>query len=244
MEFDEWTGQTASGKDIATSSIADLTAPISDSIACRVGYLLFRFILAGVVIGVLASGAWAQERSKQMELHVPHLGVPGHNVPAWMSVSKPRFVKHTDVVFRSEKEFELKCDVFVPDGDGPFPTVLALHGGAWRFGTKWQVIRPARRLAQAGFVVVAIDYRLAPRWKFPAQIYDSFAALAWIRDHADEYSIDTENVFGFGYSAGAQLISLLAVTSIADWPDLDFALNDKQIPRFKAVAARRHARRL
>jgi acetyl esterase/lipase len=127
--------------------------------------------------------------------------------------TEPGYTKHTDIVYRIIEGEKLTCDVFVPNGRGPFPTILAVHGGAWRFGSKWQLIRQARSFAGSGFVVVAINYRLAPQWKFPAQLEDCAAAAQWINDHAAEYSIDTANLFGFGYSAGAHLISLLAVSA-------------------------------
>jgi acetyl esterase/lipase len=64
------------------------------------------------------------------------------------SIGALAFRRYVDVVYKSDAEYELRCDVFVPEGDGPFPAVLALHGGAWRFGGKWQLARwPAKYAA-------------------------------------------------------------------------------------------------
>ena len=69
-------------------------------------------------------------------------------------------------------------------GDGPFPGVLVVHGGAWRMGTRGQLAGVAQELAKNGFTAVAISYRLAPQYKFPAQIEDCKAAVRWMRTNA------------------------------------------------------------
>ncbi len=106
----------------------------------------------------------------------------------------------------------LKADVYVPRGDGPFPGVLVVHGGAWRMGTRYQLAGVAKMLAEHGLTAVAISYRLAPEFKFPAQIEDCKAAVRWMRTEAAKWKIDPEHIGGFGYSAGAHLVSLLGTT--------------------------------
>lgn len=113
----------------------------------------------------------------------------------------------------------LKADVYVPHGDGPFPGVLVVHGGAWRMGTRGQLTGVAQMLARSGFTAVAISYRLAPQYKFPAQIEDCQAAVRWMRSRAERLKIDPERLGGFGYSAGAHLVSLLGTTE-ANSPSL------------------------
>lgn len=110
----------------------------------------------------------------------------------------------------------LKADVYMPRGDGPFPGVLVVHGGAWRMGTRAQLAGIAQILAQHGLTAVAISYRLAPQHKFPAQIEDCKAAVRWMRAQAAQWKIDPARIGGFGYSAGAHLVSLLGTTSIED----------------------------
>jgi acetyl esterase/lipase len=66
----------------------------------------------------------------------------------------------------------MKADVYVPKGEGPFPGVLVVHGGAWKMGSRVQLAGVAQILAEHGMVAVAINYRLAPQYKFPAQIED------------------------------------------------------------------------
>ncbi len=106
----------------------------------------------------------------------------------------------------------LKADVYLPKGEGPFPGVVVVHGGAWYIGTRAQLSGAAQLLAQHGMTAVAISYRLAPKHKFPAQIEDCKSAVRWMREQAESLKIDPERVGGFGYSAGAQLVSLLGTT--------------------------------
>ena len=120
-------------------------------------------------------------------------------------------------VFAEPESGPLKADVYTPRGDGPFPGVLVVHGGAWYIGTRLQLSSVAQLLAQHGFTAVAIDYRLAPQHQFPAQIEDCKAAVRWMRREAARLKIDSKRIGGFGYSAGAQLVCLLGATG-ADAP--------------------------
>ena len=115
-------------------------------------------------------------------------------------------------VVYSDNGVRLTADIYVPQGDGPFPGVLVVHGGAWRSGSPLQMGHISQRLAREGYVAVSIRYRLAPEYKFPAQIHDCKAAIRWMRTHAEEYKIDPERIGAWGYSAGAHLVALLATT--------------------------------
>lgn len=103
----------------------------------------------------------------------------------------------------------LDADVFIPRGEGPFPAVVVVHGGAWRVGSRAQLAGVAQALAEHGYTAVTISYRLAPAAIFPAQVYDCQAAVRWMRAHAKEFKIDPDRIGGFGYSAGGQLVALL-----------------------------------
>ncbi len=129
---------------------------------------------------------------------------------------RPTYKKMRNVVYKKLSDGELKCDIFIPSGTGPFPAILAVHGGAWRSGTKFTMLRHAWRMVSAGYVVVAIDYRHAPKHKFPAQIHDCKHAVRWMRANADAYKIDAQRLGAFGYSAGGHLVALLGTTSPRD----------------------------
>jgi acetyl esterase/lipase len=112
-------------------------------------------------------------------------------------------------VFIERDSGPLAADVYRPRGPGPFPAILVVHGGAWRMGSRADFATIAHGLAEHGYVAVAIDYRLAPKYKFPAQLYDCQAAVRWMRAHASELKIDPARIGGFGYSAGGHLVALL-----------------------------------
>jgi len=99
-------------------------------------------------------------------------------------------------VFVERDSGPLAADVYRPRGAGPFPGMLVVHGGAWRMGARADLAMLAQRLAENGYTAVAIDYRLAPTYKFPAQIYDCQAAIRWMRSHASELKIDPTRIGG------------------------------------------------
>ena len=104
------------------------------------------------------------------------------------------------------------ADTERPDG-GRAPVLLQVHGGGWTIGNKDQQGIPLmQHMAAKGWVCVAINYRLAPRDPFPAQIIDVKRALAWIREHIEEYGGDPDYIAITGGSAGGHLTALAAVT--------------------------------
>jgi len=106
------------------------------------------------------------------------------------------------------------CDVYRPRGGcTDAPVLLQIHGGGWLIGHKRQQGRPLmNRMAAGGWVCVAINYRLAPKAKMPAQIVDVKLALAWIRAHIAEYGGDPGRVVVTGGSAGGHLSAMTALT--------------------------------
>jgi acetyl esterase/lipase len=106
-------------------------------------------------------------------------------------------------------------DVYRPAGNDPVgaPVLLQVHGGGWTLGSKDQQGIPLmQRMAERGWVCVAINYRLAPRDAFPAQIIDVKRAIAWVKEHIEEYGGDPSYVVITGGSAGGHLTALAALT--------------------------------
>ena len=96
---------------------------------------------------------------------------------------------------------------------GPAPVLLQVHGGGWVLGNKEQQAVPLmQHMAAAGWICVAINYRLAPRDPFPAQIIDVKRALAWVKEHIADYGGDPDYVVITGGSAGGHLAALAALT--------------------------------
>lgn len=120
-----------------------------------------------------------------------------------------KFRVERNIVYSKVGDKELLLDAFLPAGDKQVPAVLVVHGGAWRSGNKAQLRRYAELLAEHGYAAFAINYRLAPQFKYPAQIEDCRSAVRWIRAHAKEYHVDPNRLGAIGYSAGGHLVALL-----------------------------------
>src|SRR5262245_50414260 len=67
---------------------------------------------------------------------------------------------------------QLQADIYSPQGAGPFPAVVTIHGGGWTGRTRDDMNSIAEALAKRGYVVMNVSYRLAPAWHFPAQLND------------------------------------------------------------------------
>ena len=107
-----------------------------------------------------------------------------------------------------------RLDICLPDrGEGPFPVILFIHGGAWCMGDKrdWQS-KPFMALRENGYAVVSINYRLIHEAIFPASVIDCKAALRFIKANAGQYHLDPERIGLAGDSAGANLVLMLGTT--------------------------------
>lgn len=102
-------------------------------------------------------------------------------------------------------------DVHVPqEEEGPLPCIIYLHGGGWSNVDKSVFHHYCSTVAGQGFVVFNADYRLSPDYRFPAQIEDAAQVLRWVRENAQLYQGNAEQIFLVGDSAGAHLSALLA----------------------------------
>ena len=120
-----------------------------------------------------------------------------------------------DITYCTVDGFELKMDVYYPsESNGRFPVTMYVHGGGWSSGDKAQgagaIEIPA--LQKAGFLVVSVNYRLAPEYVFPAMLEDVKCAVRSLRAHADEYNLDPNRIGVWGGSAGGHLVALLGTS--------------------------------
>lgn len=102
----------------------------------------------------------------------------------------------------------LLLDLQVPDGPGPFPAAILVHGGGFDGGSKSTNCRPLfEPLANANFAWFSIDYRMAPEFRFPEAKEDIAAAIRWLKANAREYHVDTSKIALIGESAGGFLVN-------------------------------------
>ena len=99
------------------------------------------------------------------------------------------------------------------------PTVLYVHGGAFRILSKETHWGQALAFARKGYVVFNINYRLAPKHPFPAALEDVSTALQWVYSHAEQYGADPKQIIFAGESAGANLITSLTITTCWQRPE-------------------------
>ncbi len=113
----------------------------------------------------------------------------------------------------AEKDPLRELDLFLPrlKYGKSIPLIVWIHGGGWIEGDKSE--SPALDLARQGFATASINYRLAPKATFPAQIQDCKRAIAWLREHGPEYGIDPDRIGVWGLSSGGHLAALLATTN-------------------------------
>lgn len=120
-----------------------------------------------------------------------------------------RDIDYTDTGKRGRLDIYLPADRDVVDA----PVLMQIHGGAWTVGEKeHQALPLMMRMARKGWVCVAVNYRLAPQHRFPAQIIDVKRAIRWIREHIAEYGGDPDYLAVTGGSAGGHLAALAALT--------------------------------
>ena len=137
------------------------------------------------------------------------------------TVAPPKFEKERDVIYGEVGGEPLLLDVYRPVGwPAPRPSVLVFHGGGLVFGSRGDVVEPARALAIAGYVAFAVEYRLfdpntgANPW--PAQLDDAQRAIRWVRANAATYGVDPDRVAAYGHSSGGTLAVAVGVRETRD----------------------------
>jgi acetyl esterase/lipase len=140
---------------------------------------------------------------------------------------------------------KLMLDLAAPTTGGPYPALLLLHGGAWTMGSRADLSRNPRgadskpqpsvieTLAAQGYVVATASYRLAPKYKFPAQIEDARTAVRFLRANAKKYNLIPDKIAAGGFSAGGHLALLLGTADKDSFPDTDEYKNESS--RVQAV---------
>jgi acetyl esterase/lipase len=114
------------------------------------------------------------------------------------------------IQFSKSDGVPLALDLYQPPQGDKAPVILQIYGGSWQTGSPASQEWFSRHFAERGYLVVAIDYRHAPEWKWPEQIVDVRSALHWVSESASKFGGDPSRIIVVGWSAGAQLAMRLA----------------------------------
>ncbi len=130
------------------------------------------------------------------------------------AISTERPAVQYDITYCAPDGVEQKLDLYYPEGEGPFPVVVHVHGGGWSEGDKQggDGLGLFDELLSRGFIVASINYRLAPQYKFPAMIEDAKCAVRFLRANAQDLAVDGDHIGAYGGSAGGHLVSMLGTT--------------------------------
>lgn len=144
-------------------------------------------------------------------------------------------IRRDGILYGSNRKWQV-MDIYYPKAhEGKLPVIVSVHGGGWVYGTKETYQYYCMDLCRRGFAVVNFTYRLAPRFKYPAQLQDLDLVMNWLEDHKKEYPFDTDNVFAVGDSAGGHLLSLYRCLLDDEKTARSYGLKMLQDVRLKAV---------
>jgi len=116
-----------------------------------------------------------------------------------------------DEIYIEQEGIPLAFDLFMPEGEGPFPLVITAHGGGWISGDKTMYHQEAEFMVQQGIACACVEYRLAPLHPFPACVTDLQDFVLFARSKASEWNVDPSKFFAFGNSAGGHLALMMGL---------------------------------
>ena len=119
--------------------------------------------------------------------------------------------------YREVDGMKLEGDFYLPEsGEGPYPTVVLIHGGAWKSGDKRAMAPYAAKLVERGYACFSINYRLTPKGRFPNNVNDCKAAVQWLRRWSHRLNIYSDRIAAWGGSAGGHLSAFIGATDDDD----------------------------
>ena len=117
-------------------------------------------------------------------------------------------MKTIDLEYQRGPGGPLLARIYQPEGPGPFPCIVDVHGGGWGAGDRLNNAGMNQSLAQSGIVVAALDFRLAPEGAFPASVADVNLGIRWLKANAASFGSTPELVGGLGTSSGGHQLLL------------------------------------
>ncbi|MFP7299330.1 alpha/beta hydrolase [Neobacillus niacini] len=120
--------------------------------------------------------------------------------------------KVEDLMLPVSQDEEIKCRVYIPEGQGPFPLFIYFHGGGWVLGDIESTDASCRMIAnKTDSIVVSVNYRLAPEYKFPTAVEDAYEALEWVYEKGSSFNGDVSRLAVGGDSVGGNLATVVTM---------------------------------
>jgi acetyl esterase/lipase len=194
------------------------------------GSSLVMLILLSLIVVISCSLPESFSKTTSPQVEKPPSSIDSDDVPASEDITKPE--KSTgspgnvtiekdksgtlerNITYGNVEDVSLKMDIYYPmKAFEKAPAVVYVHGGGWTKGDKAGGAGKLdiSELVSRNYLVAAINYRLAPQHKFPAQIEDAKCAIRFLRANSEKYNIDNEHIGVWGGSAGGHLVALLGV---------------------------------
>ncbi|MDP9048315.1 MAG: alpha/beta hydrolase [Bacteroidota bacterium] len=209
---------------IAVTEYAMIFASITAVVTVS-GIWVQKFQLAGTLLGLAtlllflspiarALGIAKDMRHNLTQMLGPSVKLPAHGSPFGFGklFRGTNLVSYHTLAYATYPGISLNLDYYPSQIAGAKPCIVVVHGGSWSSGDSKQLPELNSYLAARGYNVAAINYRMAPKYQNPAPVEDIKAAMSYLRKHATELHIDTNNFVLLGRSAGAQIALLTAYT--------------------------------
>ncbi len=155
-------------------------------------------IIAALFCLTAVCGCLTSKSSQRLDDMVPKL-VPPEEVANY----------ERDVIWASPGGRDILLDASWPEGDGPFPVLVWIHGGSWEFFSKEANEGLARFITNRGYVVFNVNYRMAPEVPIKTIVEDAMGVVIWAKDHAADYNGDPHRLAVAGHSAGGHLCAMV-----------------------------------
>ncbi|SHN44974.1 alpha/beta hydrolase [Chitinophaga sp. CF418] len=188
------------------------------------GFISTKYQLAGTLLGIITlfillspifrAYVMAKELPAAMDTALGendhNSGIPPFSLLTMLTDYPQQPVPSKTLTYRKDDLPSSTLDFYPAQRPGLRPCVVVIHGGSWSSGDSKQLPELNNYLAQAGYHVASVNYRLAPAYRCPTPIEDVYTAMDYLREHAAVLQIDTSNFVLLGRSAGAQIALLSA----------------------------------
>lgn len=203
-----------------------------------------RFLAAALALTLCAAPS-----AMAVEIETPSVDASMYEKPKPRSIPLEGRTERTflDLPYCGENSTESQIlHILLPDGEGPFPVLISVHGGAWSTGNtskKHEVSftqDAAFAALERGYAVVCVDYSVKNKNNpvaFPLQMQEIRAAVRYIRSVAEQYSLDSDHIALIGESAGGMLVSMAALTEGEEYYDNADLGNMEYSSKVQAVIA-------